>query len=164
MSIIFLILLIPYLVPGLWLARGMYGEQMRAIRSSPIEVMSIPTKPERPEITMMEMLHATKPRKCNSIDASNGTRTCNCLHRSEWVSLKNAWADYNEWDEKYGHLDPTKITNKQPHPKMLPIYSAVPLWPLFAMAMYVKGGAKNIPDFRDIERLEHEAGIKALDS
>lgn len=158
MMFILLVLLIPYMIPGLWLARGMYAEQVREIRSSPAPKVlksKIPPKPKRPEITLSEMLHISSGKGCSALRVGVDM-ACNCKYRDEWVALKNAWLDYKEWTREYGHIDPATYVEKEPTPNMKAIYMAVPFWPLVGMAMYIKGGAKNIPDYREIERYESE--------
>jgi hypothetical protein len=162
MLAIYLVLFLVYLAPGLVLARGMYGEQVRAIRNAPpVEVGVIPPKPKRPDLKLGEMLHTTYPTKC-ALLRDSASNACTCKYRSQWVRLKNEWLDYNEWVREYGHKDPSKISAKPPSPNMKAIYGSVPVWPLVMAGMYIKGGAKNIPDYREIERQEAELGIGEL--
>lgn len=152
MELMLLLLLIPYLFPGLVLARGMYSEQVKEIRSGDHGPV-VPPKPPRPRITLAEQLHVAGPanKRCHVLSSTTG-KTCNCSYREEYLDIKNGWIDYDEWISKYGHI--RNPSDKQRTPNMTPIYMAIPFWPLAGMAMYVKGGAKNIPDYRAIERLE----------
>lgn len=155
MSIFLMILIIPYLIPGLMLARGMYAEQIRAIRSG-TKNNSIPPEPPRPRIKLSEVLHDTAGRgRCQR---HLSTRySCNCSSREEWINIRNAWIDYDDWQSNWAYKKP-----KADSVNMTPIYISTVFWPIAIMGMYIKGGAKNIPDFREIERLEQSAGIKEL--
>lgn len=140
-----------YAVPGLFLARGIYAQAAREIASRPVQV--IPPKPERPKYKLSEMLHATSPKRCNAIVA-NSNNVCDCKYRRDWENLKNGWMDYEEWNRKYGHIK--NGVSAEPEVNMGEIYWSVIGWPLVAGTLFIKGGAKNIPDYRAIERLENE--------
>lgn len=156
MSILFFLsFVIVYLIPGFYLARGMYGQAARAIASNPQQV--VPVCPPRPQIKVDELLHNGYPRKCNLVKTKDEGRvgsTCTCSSRDEWIELRNGWIDYNDWQNKYGSI--VGATHKPTSVNMLPIYASVPAWPLVAGGMFIKGGAKNIPDYRAIERMENE--------
>jgi len=150
-----LIGLFAYSVPGFVLARGMYAEQLREIRQKPVVV--VPPQPPRPRIKLTEMLHVSGSYgstigRCSILDSAK--RACNCRYRDEWIELKNGWTDYNEWHQKYGRI--TNGVVSEPTVNMTPIYLAVPGWPIVAGSMFIKGGAKGIPDYRAIERMENE--------
>jgi hypothetical protein len=146
-----ILFLLAYLIPGLYIARGMYSEQIRQIRNTPVNV--VPPKPQRPRITMNEMLHTSSGRGCSILNSAT-KQACNCRYRDEWVQLKNDWKDYEEWTHNYGHIK--NGVPRQPSPNALMCYGAVPAWPLFLAGMFITGGTKNIPDYREIERLERE--------
>lgn len=155
--LIVLAVIMAYLTPGFYLARGMYGQAARQIASKSHKV--IPNPPPRPEIKVGELLHTggSFSRRCNLVkDKSEGRvgDTCTCDSREEWIKLRNGWIDYNDWNRKYG--DVRGATFKEPTVNMLPIYASVPAWPVVAGGMFIKGGAKNIPDYREIERMENE--------
>lgn len=157
MIFLMLLLIIPYLVPGLFLARGIYSEQIREIRSKPITI--VPPKPKRPQIKVSELLHdSSSIKKCSIL--LDGKRACNCRSRDEWIELKNAWMDYQDWCNKYARLE--NGVERMPEPDMAEVYMAVPFWPIYMVGMFIKGGVKNIPDFREIERLERSVGIDPL--
>lgn len=163
MTLLILFLIIPYLIPGIFLARGIYSEQIKQIRSAPVAIA--PPKPERPDIRLSEMLHTSSPVKCALLknDRLTGTlySACTCKYRDDWIKLKNQWIDYDEWQTKFGRYEVT--AQSEPVPKMLPVYSAIPFWPFVMASKFIKGGAKTIPDYREIERLEKAAGLDRLE-
>lgn len=146
--LLWLIFMMLWMAPGAVLARGMYSEAVREIQSKPVQV--VPPKPPRPEYKLSEQLHSVQPKRCQALVGGG----CNCRHRDDWLRMKNAWLDYDEWNHQYGHIK-NGVLN-EPKVKMLPIYTAVPAWPLMLIALYIKGGAKNIPDYRQIEQMEQE--------
>jgi hypothetical protein len=139
------------------LARGMYARELKSINSAPVQV--VPPQPKRPRITLNEMLHQSGASfKCSILKTNYSS--CNCKYRRDWEDLKNAWLDYNEWRDTYGHIKNGVV--EMPTVNMLPIYLAVPGWPVVGAGMFIKGGASNIPNYHEIERMERE--LKELDS
>lgn len=143
MIVFILVLAVLYTVPGFYFARGHYSEQVRALNNAPSA--RIPPKPERPPYRLDEMLHV---RGCEVIKKNIA---CNCKYRDDWVKLKNDWIDYDEWTYKWSRYE-----DKKPGPSIGSAMEIVPIWPLFLATRFVTGGAKNIPDYREIERMERE--------
>lgn len=150
---IFVVLfMIAYMAPGMFMARGLYSEQIRETNSKPVQV--VPPKPKRPEIKVNELLHDGFGR-CNlTRKESRKGSTCTCSSRNEWIALKNAWLDYEEWFSNYSHIRNGVV--RAPEPNMRFVYATIPLWPVFMIMRFITGGAKNIPNYREIERLEME--------
>lgn len=161
----FMVFLTIYMAPGAYLARSLYSEKVKAIRTGPPRAPILPPRPERPEVKVNELLHTSGPvKKCSMLETS--TRACNCSTRTEWLNTKNAWVNYNEWNEKYGEtqrkIDAGVYSNTSI--SMVPVYLAIPFWPLVGVSRFVQGGVKNIPDYREIERMEKALEIEGGDA
>jgi hypothetical protein len=155
-----IIFLMVWCLPGLYLARGLYSSAIRELNNKPVTV--VPPKPERPKMRLEDTLHRAGTgigNKCGYIE-SNARKACNCNRREEWLNLKNAWIDYNEWVSNYGHIK--NGVAEMPKPNMKPIYAAVPLWPIALGVLFIQGGAKKIPNYYEIEQLQNDI-FKELD-
>jgi hypothetical protein len=97
---------------------------------------------------MNEMLHDSSAHKtCALLRKGTEKRiACNCSYRQEWIENKNAWYEYNNWE-------PEAAPKDDPEPPKVPVL-AVPFWPAYLALRFITAGAKNIPDYRYIERLD----------
>lgn len=150
-------LLIAYCVPGLFVARGLYTKQVKAINAQPATV--VPPKPPRPRIKVDEMLHQKGPTKTCNLHDGDYAYSCNCKWRNQWIELKNQWIDYNGWMKEWGHVK--NGVSAMPEPDLKKCLLSVPGWPVVMAASFIKNGAKNIPDYAYIERMENE--LRELD-
>jgi len=149
MIVLVVILLLIYLAPGLYFARSYYSNEIRTFRSTPKQL--VPPKPERPRISIHEMLHTSSPIKCGLL---KGHAACSCRYREDWIELKNDWADYTEWVVNYGHIK-DGVTHID-EPSIGKAFSVIPAWPVYKVMQFITAGAKAIPDYREIERMEEE--------
>jgi hypothetical protein len=150
--VFFFIALVIWSIPGFYLARGHYSEQVKALRSNPRPIKPKTEKPKRPDISVEEMLHATTPTRC-ALLKTGGPQACNCKYRADWIRLKNEWIDYHEWQRgEYSGSHEDMIAE----PSLSRSLGIIPAWPVFLAIRFITGGADKIPDYREIERLEQE--------
>lgn len=150
-SLIFTIMFIIYMIPGLFVSRALYASRVREISAKPVTV--VPPKPKRPEVELSEMLHVSSPnsQRCQRLDYRGSA--CTCQYRDEWIKVKNAWIDYDEWMHEYSHIKNGVVAIPEAKVNLL----TVPFWPLILTSQFIQGGAKNIIKPGEIEALERHA-------